>query len=143
MEFKINVELSASPALLEAVLALAAAFQQTALYPVPQTEKAKPARGKAAELAKPIIAPEKIEPVAEVATEVVETVVETATETAVETSTEDTTITLEDLRGLVREKAQAGHREKIKAFLTEAEADNVTALAKEKYAAFKSKVEAL
>lgn len=144
MEFKVNIELSASPALLEAIVNLTAVFQnQTGAQP----EKAKPTRGKTAELAKPIIPTESIaaaeKPAAIIENgEIVEKVEETpaAEETP---AIEETTITLEDLRSLVRDKAQAGHREAIKKLLTAADAENVTALAKEKYADFKAKVEVL
>lgn len=50
---------------------------------------------------------------------------------------------VEQLRSLVREKAQAGHREAIKGILTKMNASSVTSLDESHYAEFKSEVEGL
>jgi len=52
-------------------------------------------------------------------------------------------VTLEQVRVAVQAKAQAGKRTELKSLLTEFEAENVTALPKEKYAGFLTKVNAL
>lgn len=144
---KVKIELTASPVLLDALLAIAQAFGGRAVTSTLEvTEKApRTSRStKAMETTKPLVV-EKTEPVVEKVeekvTEKVETVVEKVEK--IETSSEETTITVETLRALVRDKAQAGKREGLKAVLAEMGSANVTTLKEDQYAEFKAKVEAL
>jgi hypothetical protein len=116
MEIKINVELNASAELLEAIRGLS---QLTAGNVAEAVKAADPEPVK--EVKKPAKA-EKPEP---------------KTETKVKPPS------VEQLRELVREKAQSGHRETLKTILKNMGASSVTTLDESKYIEFKAEVEGL
>lgn len=136
--FKLEIELTASPSLLDAMLKLALAFQgQPATATLQSTEEVKPAKTKKVQEAVKTVA-EEVKPVV---TETAAPEVKTETEQA--TEAEAHTITVEELRTIVRDKAQAGKREQIKAILTEMDSTSVTTLKEEQYADFLTKVNKL
>lgn len=114
MEIKINVELNASAELLEAIRGLS---QLTAGNVAEAVKAADPEPVKEAK--KPAKAEKP------------------------ETETQAKPPSVEQLRELVREKAQAGHRETIKTILKNMGASSVTTLDERKYIEFKAEVEGL
>lgn len=132
-----TIELTASPALLDAIKNLTLAFQGQSA-PVEASELKKPVSTKTKAVDS---IPDKIKPILTAPDPVVVEKPD-ATETT-EVTEKEIVITLEDLRALVRTKAQAGHRDAIKACLVASGAENVTNLEKDKYAEFKANVEAL
>ena len=132
-----TIELTASAPLLEAIKNLTAAFTGQNLAPsFEATEKP----------VKTIKATKAIEPLKVVVSEL-PTVIETGVppvekvEVIVVKDAVARVITVEELRTVVREKAQAGKREELKALLTEFSATNVTTLKEEQYADFMAKLE--
>ncbi len=119
MEIKINVELNASAQLLEAIRGLS---QLTAGNVAEAVKTAQP------------------EPVKEVEKPKEKQV---KAEKPVKEEAQAKPPSVEQLRSLVREKAQAGHREAIKGILTKMNASSVTSLDESHYAEFKSEVEGL
>lgn len=116
MEIKINVELNASSELLEAIRGLS---QLTAGNVAEAVKTAQPEPVKDAGKPKRAGAEKP------------------------ETETQAKPPSVEQLRELVREKAQAGHRETIKGILKNMGASSVTSLDESKYIEFKSEVEGL
>ena len=146
---KVKIELTASPVLLDALLAIAQAFGGRAVTSTLEAKEAPQKRTKIKALAvEPVVetvAPpvEVVEPVAPPAEPVAPPVETPVIEAPVVKKEEPSNITVEDLRAIVRDKAQAGKREPLKALLAEFDATSVTTLKEEQYSAFKAKAEAL
>ena len=137
---KVKIELTASPVLLDAILAIAQAFGGRAVTSTLEVREAPQKRNKA----KAGQTAPATETVTYAPVEAVETVVETVAPPVVEKVEEKpSNITVEDLRTIVRDKAQAGKREPLKALLAEFDATSVTTLKEDQYSAFKAKAEAL
>lgn len=142
MDFTIRVELTASPALLEAIKGLTQTFQGQSVAPaLVAPEKPRTGRTKT----EPVTAPEPEKVVEPVIVPEPEKVVEPEPVVPPEPVAvpEGRIITIEELRMIVRDKAQAGKREAIKEVLTLLDATSVTTLKEEQYAEFLTKVETL
>lgn len=146
----VQIELTASPSLLDAMLKLALAFQGQAAAVPQSTEEVKPAKTKKVqETVKTEKAPETeavhnaAEAVAQAADAVAQAAEAVAQTIEATQKAGSNTITVEDLRAIVRDKAQAGKREQIKAILTGMDSTSVTTLKEEQYADFLTKVKAL
>lgn len=118
---KVKIELTASASLLDAINALSKAFSGQSA-PAPAMTPTIPMIPVIKKEAKP--AAEKDEPTAD-------------------QKPASSNVTVEQLRSIVRAKAQAGKREELKGLLSEFGSESVTTLPVEKYADFKAKVEAL
>jgi len=130
MNFTLEIKLTASPELLEAVKLIAGGLctQPISLTPIAaETASAKTARAPRA--AKEIAKEEN-------------TTVATKEEGSEETSSNDP-ITIETVRAAVQTKAQGGKRDQVKSLLTKFEVARVTDLPDTKYAKFLEEVNSL
>ena len=133
MNFTLEIKLTASPELLEAVKLIAGGLvtQPISVAPIAAESIAPASRRRTA--------PDK--PVAKEETTVSSN--QTLEETSDETTTRDEVITVETVRAAVQVKAQSGKRDQVKSLLTKFEVARVTDLPDTKYAKFLEEVNAL
>ncbi|MCL4483455.1 MAG: hypothetical protein M1445_12750 [Bacteroidetes bacterium] len=140
MNFTLEIKLTASPELLEAVKLIAGGISVKASAPI--TPASPAAIAESAQSGKRNRAAASEKTTKEVSAENVETSTEeTTSEESSEASNE--TVTVETVRAAVQAKAQSGKRDQVKSLLTKFEVARVTDLPDTKYAKFLEEVNAL